>query len=143
MTQSNSKTPLVFRIGLALLCAMILSTHLMGNLYARYSTTAVGSDSARVAKFDVTATWVKDDSSDTSDAYKLTVTNNSEVAVTYDVVATADGSDLPAGVSITKITNQTLAPNATETHTIQIIEEYEAVHEELLIDIVVKVEQVD
>ena len=51
MTKSNSKTPLVFRIGLALLCAMILSTHLMGNLYARYSTTAVGSDRARVAKF--------------------------------------------------------------------------------------------
>ncbi len=51
MKQLNQKTPWVFRLGVALLCVMLMTTHFTGNLYARYSTTATGSDSARVAKF--------------------------------------------------------------------------------------------
>lgn len=51
MTKSNHKTPWVFRLGVSLLCALLLTTYWMGNLYARYSTTASGGDSARVAKF--------------------------------------------------------------------------------------------
>lgn len=52
MRQSNRKAPLIFRVGLMLLCAMLVTTNMMGGLYARYSTTATGSASARVAKID-------------------------------------------------------------------------------------------
>lgn len=50
MKQSNRKAPLVFRVGVALLCAMLITTNMMGGLYARYSTTVIGTASARVAK---------------------------------------------------------------------------------------------
>lgn len=50
MKQSNIKTPLVFRIGVALLCAILITSHMMGGLYARYSAAATGTSSARVAK---------------------------------------------------------------------------------------------
>lgn len=51
MRQSNTKTPIVFRVALVLFCAMLISFSMMGGLYARYVTTISGSDSARVAKF--------------------------------------------------------------------------------------------
>ena len=50
MKQIHIKTPLVFRIGVVLLCAMMLSFHFMDGLYARYSTSATGTTTARVAK---------------------------------------------------------------------------------------------
>ena len=100
MTKSNSKTPWVFRLGVALLCAMLITTHMMGNLYARYSTTATGGDGARVAKFDVDITLpnpVEDqDKADyklsayengkTEMVYEISITSKSEVAVSYDVI---------------------------------------------------------
>ena len=97
MAKSNQKTPVVFRLGIILLCCMLFSTYLMGNLYARYTTTASGSDSARVAKFDVvnaiqTATqtiqlhFYKSDM--LNDTVGFSVTSSSEVAVKYDVVVT-------------------------------------------------------
>lgn len=44
-------------IAAALFCLVLFSTHLMGNLYARYSTSGAGSDAARVAQFgDLTLT---------------------------------------------------------------------------------------
>jgi len=53
MTQQlNIKTPLVFKLGVVLLVVLMLTFHMTGGLYARYSTTASGGDSARVAKFD-------------------------------------------------------------------------------------------
>lgn len=51
MRQPNRKAPLIFRVGLVLLCAMLITTNMMGGLYARYSTTVIGSATARVAKF--------------------------------------------------------------------------------------------
>ena len=53
MRKSNKvKIPFVFRLGLVLLCMMMFSTSMMGDLYARYSTTASGSATAQVAKID-------------------------------------------------------------------------------------------
>lgn len=103
MAKSNQKTPVVFRLGIILLCCMLFTTYLMGNLYARYTTTASGSDSARVAKFDVTnsITQSVDLELDFFDAKKLStslsvaVASGSEVAVTYDVVVT-----LPTGIDL-------------------------------------------
>ena len=53
MRQQNSiKTPIVFRIALVLLCVMLFSFYLIGGLYARYTASASGGDSARVARFE-------------------------------------------------------------------------------------------
>ena len=78
-----------------LFCLTLISISLTSNLIAKYSTTASGSDSARVAKFDVIAT--KDISqldkielvpgdSDSSGTYKFTIKNNSEVVVKNSVI---------------------------------------------------------
>lgn len=51
MIKPNMKTPAIFRIGLALLCLMLFSFALMGNLYARYTVSDASSDGATVATF--------------------------------------------------------------------------------------------
>ncbi len=50
MKQSNIKTPLVFRIGVALLCAILITSHMMGGLYARYHSSVTGNAAGSVAK---------------------------------------------------------------------------------------------
>ena len=50
MKKFNRKTPLVFPIGLCLLCALFITSHMMSGLYARYSTSVTGSATAKVAK---------------------------------------------------------------------------------------------
>lgn len=99
MRKSNRKTPLVFRIGLALVCALLVSTYMMSGMYARYCTTASGDDSARIAKFSIS----EDDQWDSVDVdvklnfynpahlestLDFTVSSDSEVAVQYDVIIT-------------------------------------------------------
>lgn len=142
MKQSNKiKTPLVFKFGLVLLCVMLISTSMMGDLYARYATTVTASDSVRVASFDVSA-----DIAENADGnYVLTITNNSEVTVKYRV----DSSSILAdGISIKLDGNsqgdgKTLAIGASITHVVTISETYSAKHEDLEIDLIVYLEQVD
>lgn len=50
--QLNKKTPFVFKLSLGLMLVLMITFHMTGGLYARYTTTASGGDSARVAKFD-------------------------------------------------------------------------------------------
>lgn len=74
---------------LVLLLLTIISIHLTSGLYARYTATGTASDSARVAKFDVKADVqpaTDEDGNKMEDRFVLTVTNNSEVAVKYNVV---------------------------------------------------------
>ena len=101
MKQSNKKTPFVFKLGIVLLCALLFSFHLTGGLYARYTTSAGGSDGARVAKFDVVNQISSKpvdvdlnfyDPNKLEDSFDFTVQSSSEVAVKYDVVVT-----VPAG----------------------------------------------
>ena len=47
----EQKTPLIFRIGLILMCAMMISCYMMSGIYARYSTTVTGKATARTARF--------------------------------------------------------------------------------------------
>lgn len=143
MKQSNIKTPLIFRIGVVLLCAMLLSCHMMSGLYARYSATVMDSDNARVAKFDVTTDCVYDD---VTEEYTLTITNNSEVTVAYTVSYTIDGLALPAGVTISFGSNDnsgTLTQGANVSGTLRFNESYSEYHEEGIVDITVTVVQVD
>ena len=101
MRQSNTRTPAVFHVGLVLLCLVLFSTYLTGGLYARYTTSASGSDSARVARFEITGggNWTDStenidldlnffDPNKTSASLTFEITSGSEVAVKYDVVIT-------------------------------------------------------
>lgn len=47
----NRMPPLIFRAALVLLCLVVLTSGMMGRLFAKYYATASGSDSARVARF--------------------------------------------------------------------------------------------
>lgn len=79
-----------------------------GASVAGYKTENSGDDSARVARFEVTAAPVNDqvteftlNSTTKSVSYSFTVTNGSETAVSYDVVVTIpDGKSLPKGVTV-------------------------------------------
>ncbi|MGM9641036.1 MAG: hypothetical protein ACI3V3_06685 [Faecousia sp.] len=92
-----------------------------GGSLARYTTTASGTATARVAKFDVAATEVTGqaqridltagDASSTG-TYQFSVTNNSEVLVKYSVIV----SGVPANVKAT-LGTQTLTSNGSGTLT--------------------------
>lgn len=79
-----------------------------GASVAGYRTENSGDDSARVARFEVTAAPVEGQSTEfklnsttKSGSYSFTVTNGSETAVSYDVVVTVpDGKSLPNGVTV-------------------------------------------
>lgn len=51
MKKTNIKTPIVFRISLVLLCMLLITSYMMGGLYAKYATSATGTDGTRVARF--------------------------------------------------------------------------------------------
>lgn len=129
MKQSNKKTPVVFYLSFVLLCAVLITTHMMSGLYARYTTRATSSDSARVAKFRVTDTLTVTDSKGyevhsftmfedslipgESTTYTFAVQNDSEVAVRFSVRGEASINNLP--LDIPDNVSVTLAPNARET----------------------------
>jgi hypothetical protein len=52
MKKSNKRAPLVFYFGVFVLCMTLFSSHMTGGLYARYTSSASGSDSARVIRFN-------------------------------------------------------------------------------------------
>ena len=71
-------------MALILLFLTILSIHVTSNLYARYTVSSESNDSARVAKFDVTAE-VQPKENEAS-KFTVSVKNKSEVAVRYNIV---------------------------------------------------------
>lgn len=50
MKQWNIKAPLVFRLSVILLCALIVTSNMVGDLYARYTASVMGTATASVAK---------------------------------------------------------------------------------------------
>ena len=90
--KNNEKSPIqlgsiMIRAAGVLLCLTLFSFWLTAGLYARYCTSSEGSDSARVAGFDVKVTGPKDVECTVSamnpGQITLTVKNDSEVAVSY------------------------------------------------------------
>ena len=75
---------------LVLLLLTMISVHLTSGLYARYTTTATGSDSARVAKFKVECTVAENITDDKEGTFTVTVQNLSEVAIEYDILVNSD-----------------------------------------------------
>lgn len=85
----DRKVNIPMALACVLLCLTLITTHLTGGLFARYTATAQASDSARVAKFQVTGTEngtvsVRNDAVGNGE-YLFTVTNHSEVSISYDL----------------------------------------------------------
>ncbi len=86
----------VMRTAAALGCLTLMSAYLLSGVYAKFSATAFGEDSARVAKWDVSIEFtgeksdfalVNKDGQKTAE-YTFAVTSKSEVALSYDVIIT-------------------------------------------------------
>ena len=60
MGKQNTKVNIPMCAALVLLLLTMISVHLTSGLYARYTSTASGSDSARVAKFHVVSDQPQD-----------------------------------------------------------------------------------
>ena len=119
-------------LAIVLFYLTVLSTHLTGGLFARYVTKADGTDSARVAKFDVQTTgepgvevlYSQGDSGD----YALLVENKSEVAISYTItvevnpidfgiIVTLEDTELNTNSATTvTVTPPPLAPGKDATH---------------------------
>lgn len=89
-----------------LLCLTMISVYMTSGLYAKYTTSTTGSDSARVAKFQVTETTVSSGESlktglvmriapGESLSYQVAVKNESEVAIRYQIAVENKYRNLP------------------------------------------------
>ena len=124
MRQQNVKIPFVFRVGIVLLCTLLITSHMMGGLYARYSTSVTGTASATVAKisykFDPDLTngewFLSSHPLDTNDvpancdviAFEETFTliNDGDVAYEYNLALTITYEDQElADYKLTSISN--------------------------------------
>jgi len=100
---------LLFLAG-GMFCLILITTAMMGGLLARYTTEGEGTDSTRVAKFDVSAGLeddvvnvvyapkVDDSGMESQGVFVLKLTSDSEVAVRYDIVVTLEEA-LPNGIT--------------------------------------------
>lgn len=85
-----SKVNIPMCIACVLLCLTLFSIHLTAGLYARYTASSESTDTARVAKFSIGRSLSEDvtvecDTGDETGEYTVTVNNQSEVAVTYEI----------------------------------------------------------
>lgn len=122
MKQSNIKAPLIFRIGLALLFALLITSYMMGGLYAKYIASDSASDSAYIATFgiscsssDANTTKTLEIGSEETVTYTFTVKNTSDVTVQY----TIEIENLPQGVTVSGNSGTfTLKFGASQSHTL-------------------------
>ncbi len=84
----------IMRIAATIGCLTIISAYLLSGVYAKFSTSASGSDSARVAKWDVQVTNISNSYNEEGAVptvtYTFNVENNSEVSANCSVKITFD-----------------------------------------------------
>lgn len=126
----DRKVNIPMALACVLLCLTLISMHLTGGLFARYTAKGDGGDSARVAKFSVLSTLIPQEekvsfqcSPSETGEFDLTVQNRSEVAVEYTVDVVLDQEvDSRLTVSLKKGETETAgvlqADNKTYTFTI-------------------------
>lgn len=94
MTNNRKPHVTVLRLAAVLLILVALSSSMVAGRYARYTATATGSDSARVAKFEVTETSALLTQNKSvvisiipggTDRTEIKVKNASEVSVQYTI----------------------------------------------------------
>ena len=107
MKERNVKVDILMCIVAVLLCATLFSMHLAGGLYARYTTSTSGGDSARVAEFKIKQdgtifkTVAANVTPGTTQSADLIITNKSEVSVEYTVKVTNVTRNLPLEFTLT------------------------------------------
>lgn len=137
----SGKVNIPLCLAAVLLCLVLFTTHMTSGLYARYTSTASGSDGARVAKFEITddlssfTTALSFETSPSEDKEKpcqkvsIEVSNGSEVAVAYTVTIANTTQNVPYKFAINGAAPPTLhsatgtavlAPEANTTVTIDI-----------------------
>lgn len=114
----------LMRVAFVLLCMVSVSVYLMGGLLAKYHSSGSGEDEARVAKFEVNVTGTVPEGGivckpvDNGDGtYTITIANNSEVAVSYDLSVTLDGEHEYIEPTFDQAEGE-LAPGATGERTL-------------------------
>ncbi len=128
MSKSNRNIPIVFYVGLLVVCLTFFSVHMSSGLYARYTTQASGGDSARVAKFLVTdELTVTNSNGDPVESvtmvnaslipgdettYTFSVKNDSEVTVRFSVRGEQVSGDLPLDMTSPSVS---IAPKTSGT----------------------------
>lgn len=125
----------LMRVAAVLLVLVLFSTAMVSGRYARYVSSASGSDSARVAKFQITESgdildreiFSCDLSPGTSHEAEIQVFNDSEVAVDYTITAKTLYGLLPLqytvtydGKTETAPFTSVIAPGRTVTFTLNI-----------------------
>ena len=103
MKQLNIKASHVCQVCLVLFCALLITTHMVGGMYAKYAFSASATDQVRVAMFDVSCTSSDANSSKNlkigsgeTVTYSFTAKNLSDVSIQYHIVV----ENLPAGVVV-------------------------------------------
>lgn len=156
MRQHNKKTPTVFYVGVMLLCAFLVTSHMMSGLYARYTSAASNDSSARVAKFEFSDNWQAQSQTllipyqDMYPGKKITVPieikNNGEVAIKCIVKVENLTGNLP--IETKEVYNQPVPMNSRNKFNIEI--EWQKSENSLdyagkvdLVRVTVTVEQVD
>ena len=130
MKNNRNTDSITLRVAAVLLLLVMITSCMVSGQYARYITTAAGSDSAHVAKFSIqeSSTLLTENIAismipGTTENTAITIKNDSEVAVSYTVNVTnqnfpltfqiQDGSTLHAIPFVS-----TLNPGATMTYTL-------------------------
>ncbi len=109
---------LIMRIAATLGCLTIISAYLLSGMYARYTTSSSGNDSARVAKWDVAVknfavSSIRLSENAPDGTYTFTVDNQSEVSVRCIVRVKFPSAPI-AGITLT-LGTQTLNTDGTKT----------------------------
>lgn len=100
--RKERRTPIPAVIAFVLLCAVLISSHFVSGMYARYTITGEGSGYTRTAAFGVEATadevspvTITADGTDDSGkaTYTVTVKNTGEVSVRYEATVEFTGDD--------------------------------------------------
>ena len=100
----HGQTPIVFGVGMVLLCLFIFSLNMTSGLYARYTTSVSGEASARIAQFSPTLVIAGNETELSTmvavpftpeEPYTITIVNQSEVAVQYHLSIINVTNNLP------------------------------------------------
>ena len=84
--RTKKKMPAALSAAIVLLCLVLLSAHFTSGMYARYTTRAQGSDKGSAADFNVLAESNFVEVKAGEDGYQITLTNKSNVSVSYKAV---------------------------------------------------------
>ena len=130
MNQNTKLHTLVLRIAAVLLVLVMLSTSIVAGRYARYTTSASGYDSARIARFSVTESGILRETFKVKIApgeaipIEVLLKNDSEVTVAYTISAENYYRNLPLEFTVidtaAQLPAEPLAPGETKTLALQV-----------------------